>query len=80
MYSTRAFLYIYEHTFNIDFFQKENEEFDFFLLVFSTLLIAAGGNIINDYFDVKADRINKPEKLIITKNISKEWIALKISF
>ena len=34
----------------------------FFLLVLSTLLIAAGGNIINDYFDVKADKVNKPEK------------------
>ena len=42
MYSTRAFLYIYEQTFKIDLFQKGNEEFDFFLLVFSTLLIAAG--------------------------------------
>ncbi|MDC3252860.1 geranylgeranylglycerol-phosphate geranylgeranyltransferase [Crocinitomicaceae bacterium] len=38
---------------------------DFFLLVFSTLLIAAAGNIINDYFDVRADRINKPHQLII---------------
>jgi len=46
---------------------------DFFLLVFSTILIAAGGNIINDYFDVKADRINKPEKLIITKHIKRRW-------
>lgn len=46
---------------------------DFILLVFSTCLIAAGGNIINDYFDVKADRINKPEKLIITKHIKRRW-------
>ena len=76
MYSIRAFLYIYELTFKIDLFQKGNEEFDFFLLVFSTLLIAAGGNIINDYFDVKADRINKPEKLIITKTISKKLAIL----
>lgn len=43
--------------------------FDFALLVFSTILIAAAGNIINDYFDVKADRINKPEKLIIGKHV-----------
>lgn len=46
---------------------------DFVLLVFSTVLIAAAGNIINDYFDVKADRINKPEKLIITKHIKRRW-------
>lgn len=50
-----------------------NETLDYFLLVFSTVLIAAAGNIINDYFDVKADRINKPEKLIIGKYIKPRW-------
>jgi 4-hydroxybenzoate polyprenyltransferase len=55
-------------------YQKINSHpVDFFLLVFSTILIAAGGNIINDYFDVKADRINKPEKLIISKHIKRRW-------
>ena len=53
-----------------------SEPLDFFLLVFSTVIIAAGGNIINDYFDVKADRINKPEKLIITKYIKPRWAIL----
>lgn len=46
-------------------------DWPFFLLVFSTVLIAAGGNIINDYFDVRADRVNKPHRLIITKHIKK---------
>lgn len=45
----------------------------FFLFVLSTLLIAAAGNIINDYFDVKADRINKPNRLIIGKHIKRRW-------
>jgi len=44
---------------------------NFFLLVFSTVLIAAAGNIINAYFDVRADRINKPEKLIIGKFVKR---------
>lgn len=46
-------------------------DWPFFWLVFSTILIAAGGNIINDYFDVRADRVNKPHRLIITKHIKK---------
>lgn len=46
-------------------------DWPFFWLVFSTVLIAAGGNIINDYFDVRADRVNKPERLIITRHIRK---------
>ena len=47
------------------------------LLVISTVLITAGGNIINDYYDLKADEINKPSKVIISKNISKE-LSLRI--
>lgn len=42
----------------------------FFLLVLATLLIAAGGNIINDIFDLEVDLYNKPEKVIIDKTIS----------
>jgi 4-hydroxybenzoate polyprenyltransferase len=49
---------------------------DFGLLIFSTLLIAGAGNIINDYFDIKADRINKPKKIIIGKYIKKRWAIL----
>ncbi|PKR80938.1 hypothetical protein CW751_07155 [Brumimicrobium salinarum] len=47
--------------------------FDFFLLVISTVMIAAAGNIINDYFDVRADRINRPDKTIISKFIKRRW-------
>lgn len=51
-------------------------DWPFFWLVFSTVLIAAGGNIINDYFDVRADRINKPHRLIIGKHIKKRTAIL----
>jgi 4-hydroxybenzoate polyprenyltransferase len=56
-----------------DLGQNSSIQLDFFLLVFSTVLIAAAGNIINDYFDVKADRVNKPEKVIIGKHIKPRW-------
>ncbi len=53
----------------------------FILLVFSSLLIAAAGNIINDYFDLNIDEINKPEKKIIDKHIKRRWaIVLHILF
>lgn len=42
------------------------------LLVVATVLIAAGGYVINDYFDVKIDRINRPDTLIVTQAVSKE--------
>jgi 4-hydroxybenzoate polyprenyltransferase len=52
-------------------FQLQMGEFDFALLVLSLVLIAAGGNIINDYFDVRADRVNKPHKVIVGKYVKR---------
>lgn len=43
-----------------------------YLLVISTISIAAGGYVLNDYFDVKIDALNHPEKQIVGKLISKE--------
>ncbi|MCX6269706.1 MAG: geranylgeranylglycerol-phosphate geranylgeranyltransferase [Bacteroidetes bacterium] len=42
----------------------------FIALVLSSVFLAAGGNIINDYFDVKIDRINRPEKMILGRHVS----------
>lgn len=39
----------------------------FFLLLLSTVLIAAGGYVVNDILDVKIDLINKPEKVLVGK-------------
>lgn len=45
---------------------------DFMLMVLATVFIAAGGYIINDYYDIKIDQINKPEKVIVGTKISKK--------
>ena len=44
--------------------------FEFSLLVFSMVVLAAAGNIINDIHDVHTDVINKPHKPTIGKEIS----------
>lgn len=41
------------------------------LLMAGTVLEAAGGYVINDYFDVKIDRINRPDSVVVTQYISK---------
>jgi 4-hydroxybenzoate polyprenyltransferase len=41
--------------------------YDFLILVIATLCITAGGYVINDYFDIKADLINKGEVIVGTK-------------
>jgi 4-hydroxybenzoate polyprenyltransferase len=45
----------------------------FILLVFASLFIAAAGYIINDYFDINIDEVNKPHKMVIDKLIHRRW-------
>ncbi|WP_405351893.1 geranylgeranylglycerol-phosphate geranylgeranyltransferase [Nonlabens sp. Asnod3-H03] len=40
------------------------------LLILSTALLTAGGNVINDIQDVEIDKVNKPEKVLVGKVIS----------
>jgi len=48
----------------------------FLLLSLSTIFIAAAGYIINDYFDVRIDIVNKPDKVIIEKVIRRRWAII----
>jgi 4-hydroxybenzoate polyprenyltransferase len=41
--------------------------YHFLILVIATLFITAGGYVINDYFDIKTDLINKGEVIVSTK-------------
>ena len=43
---------------------------DFIILVLSTVAIAAGGYVINDYFDIRTDLINRGD-IIVSKRISR---------
>ena len=47
-----------------------------FLLIASTVLIAAGGYVLNDYFDIKIDAINRPEKQLVGTKISRQSAML----
>ena len=48
----------------------------FFILTAASLLIAAGGYIINDYFDVNIDMVNKSSRVIIGKSINRRKAIL----
>ena len=43
---------------------------DFLILVSITAMIAVGGYVINDYFDVKIDSVNRPGKQVVNRFIS----------
>jgi 4-hydroxybenzoate polyprenyltransferase len=51
----------------------EGDTFHFILLVLASLLIAAAGYIINDYFDINIDEVNKPQRMVVDKVISRRW-------
>ncbi|MFY7970423.1 MAG: geranylgeranylglycerol-phosphate geranylgeranyltransferase [Flavobacteriales bacterium] len=46
-------------------------EIQFTLLCCVVVLLAAAGNFINDYFDLKVDRINRPDRVIIGKDVKR---------
>ncbi len=45
----------------------------FWHIVAASVFISAAGYIINDYFDLNIDRINKPDKLVVEKIIKRRW-------
>lgn len=74
LYVVRYFVvkpYLNHHNLELQFSDKH-----FFLLVAATILIAAGGYVINDYFDRKTDFLNKPDKVIVGKKIKRRYAML----
>lgn len=49
-------------------------DLNLFLLSASTVLIAAAGYIINDYYDIKIDYINKPDRVVVGKLIKRRIV------
>jgi 4-hydroxybenzoate polyprenyltransferase len=47
-----------------------------YLIVLSTLMITAAGYMINDYYDVKIDYVNKPHEVIVGKGIKRRVVIL----
>ena len=54
--------------------QDAQETQQFFLLLLASVLIAAAGYIINDYFDLNIDQVNKPDKVVVNAIISRRWV------
>jgi len=63
----------------LDNFILSNNQF--YLLVLATIFITASGYIINDIYDVRTDKVNKEESIIIGKSItSRDAITWYIIF
>ena len=51
----------------------------FIFLVVASVLIAAAGYIINDYFDINIDQVNKPKGNVVDSEIPRRW-AMALHF
>ena len=49
---------------------------NFHILMISTLFIASAGYIINDYYDIKIDYVNKPNRVVIGKHIKRRPVLI----
>lgn len=51
-------------------------DYRLFLMVVSTTLIAAAGYVINDYYDMKIDFINRPSSVLVGKSIHRRFAII----
>lgn len=54
--------------------QNMLSDYKLLLISISTVLIAAAGYIINDYYDVKIDFVNKPERVVVDKLLKRRVV------
>lgn len=45
----------------------------FILLVIASVCIAAAGYIINDYFDLQIDAVNRPGRIVVNRIVKRRW-------
>lgn len=53
---------------------KDIFSFSFVCLLIASVCIAAAGYAINDYFDQNIDQVNKPNKVVVNRIISRRWV------
>jgi 4-hydroxybenzoate polyprenyltransferase len=47
---------------------------DMLILALSTMLIAAAGYVINDYYDIKIDYVNRPKRVVVGRYLKRRAI------
>jgi 4-hydroxybenzoate polyprenyltransferase len=68
-----AFRFGFSHTIAPEEF---GEWMQFLGMIVTIVLLTAGGNFINDYFDVRVDRINKPDAVYVETKVKRRVVIL----
>lgn len=64
---------IINHNLKLILIEPKINGLNLLFIILASVCIAGAGNIINDYFDVNIDVINKPNKVIINQFINRRW-------
>lgn len=65
---------LFEYCIYARIYGTAENQYQFWYIVIASVLIAGAGNIINDYFDLNIDQINKPDKVIVNAVINRRWV------
>lgn len=52
------------------------QDWNLYLLVISTIVLTASGYMINDYYDVKIDYVNRPDEVVIGKGMKRRMVMI----
>ncbi|MEX2569292.1 MAG: geranylgeranylglycerol-phosphate geranylgeranyltransferase [Cyclobacteriaceae bacterium] len=52
------------------------QDYHLYLLIISTIILTASGYMINDYYDVKIDFINRPQEVVIGKGMKRRMVMI----
>lgn len=66
--------FLFEYCIYVRIYGIQEFDFQFWYIVVASVFIAAAGNIINDYFDLNIDQVNKPDKVIVNTVINRRWV------
>lgn len=52
------------------------QDYHLYLLIISTVILTASGYMINDYYDIKIDYVNRPQEVIIGKGMKRRMVMI----
>ncbi|EPR69460.1 geranylgeranylglycerol-phosphate geranylgeranyltransferase [Cyclobacterium qasimii] len=52
------------------------QDYHLYLLIISTVILTASGYMINDYYDVKIDYVNRPQAVVIGKGMKRRMVMI----
>ena len=52
------------------------KDYHLYLLIISTVILTASGYMINDYYDVKIDYVNRPKAVVIGKGMKRRMVMI----